>query len=163
MNCPSKNCNTILKEDSNYCGVCGLDLSLDKEEIKARDEMLEMFNEFLTKHGHEPMRMLDLDSVFKYHGARFSMMFMKKSLDAIEKIAKEKQQPQLKPKGLYGLFWKRLLELDKNKEGLVNTSDAYRNLCRSFSIKKRECQELLLMLRDFGLIEFKKRGIKVVM
>ena len=162
MKCLSRHCNGHVKEDSNYCGSCGLDLRMDREEIKARDAMLEVFNEFLTKHGEKPIDMLDLDAIFKTHGARISMLFMKRSLEAIDKIAKERQGFQFMPKGLYGLFWKRLLELDDRSGDVIPLQSVYTKLCRSFSIKKRECQELLFMLRDFGLVEFKKRGLKIL-
>jgi hypothetical protein len=162
MNCPSTHCQNNLDENARHCGICGLDLSLHKDEIKARDEMLMMFNEFLTKHGKESIKMVDLDSFFKYNGARFSMLFMEKSLDMVEKIAREKRSPQLKPKGLYGLFWERLAELDKDHEGLIKMPVLHTKLCRSFSLKKIECKEILLLLRDFGMLEFKKRGIRLL-
>jgi len=70
-------------------------------------------------------------------------------------------QPRINIRGLYGLFWNRLIELDDRSGDVIPLQSVYTKLCRSFSIKKRECQEILFMLRDFGLIKFEKRGISI--
>jgi hypothetical protein len=158
--CPSFHCNNKLDEDADHCGKCGLNLRLVPYEIKARDELLGLFNEEYSKDG-TTINMFMLDDIIKNYGGFIAIKMFNKSLEVIDSLVKE-QTPRLKPKGLYGLFWERLIELDKNSEGLIKMPMVFTKLCRSFSLKKIECKDILLMLRDFGLLEFKKRGLKII-
>lgn len=58
-------------------------------------------------------------------------------------------------KGLYSLFLDRLKQVgSKNsRTGIIAFPDLFEKLCRNFSISKKECWELLFLLREFGLIE----------
>jgi len=57
-------------------------------------------------------------------------------------------------KGLYGLFFKRLLEAKvKSRKEIIPFPNVFEKLCRNFSISKKECWEILFLLRDFGFIE----------
>ena len=62
------------------------------------------------------------------------------------------------------LVLKRLLELPASpKSGIVRFPDVFEKLCRNFSITKKECWELLLILRDSGLIEVvPNQGVQVL-
>lgn len=65
-------------------------------------------------------------------------------------------------KGLYFLFLKRLCEIESKKE-IIPFATIFEKLCRSFSIKKKDCMEILFMLEDVGFIEiYAKRGIKII-
>ena len=60
----------------------------------------------------------------------------------------------MKGNGLYGLFFKRLLESNgKSRNDIIPFPDLFEKLCRNFSITKKECWEILFLLRDFGFIE----------
>jgi len=57
-------------------------------------------------------------------------------------------------KGLYGLFFKRILEAKgKSRREIIPFPTLFEKLCRSFSIPKKECWEILFLLRDVGFIE----------
>lgn len=70
-------------------------------------------------------------------------------------------QPRIKPRGLYGKLWERVRDMKKDYGETIPYADVYKHICRTFCIKKPECKEMLLILRDFGSIEIKKRGIKI--
>jgi len=56
--------------------------------------------------------------------------------------------------GLYGLFFNRLLEAkSKSQKEIIPFPALFEKLCRGFSIPKKECWEILFLLRDFGFIE----------
>jgi len=57
-------------------------------------------------------------------------------------------------KGLYGLFIERVLEVQrKTRKEIIPFPELFEKLCRNFSISKKECWEILYLLRDFGFIE----------
>jgi hypothetical protein len=71
-----------------------------------------------------------------------------------------------KGRGLYGKFFERLKELEKEVRGLpydgfIPYSYVYEKLCRNYSIKKQELKEVLLFLRDMGIVEISQVGIKL--
>ncbi len=56
--------------------------------------------------------------------------------------------------GLYGLFMGRLLEVkNKSRKEIIPFPALFEKLCRNFSISKKQCWEILYLLRDFGFIE----------
>ena len=76
-------------------------------------------------------------------------------------------QLALKPRGLYGKFVTRILEVEASIPGLSKKSyipfpKIFEKICRGFSIKKQEAWEILFVLRDVGIIEIIKfRGIRL--
>ena len=66
--------------------------------------------------------------------------------------------------GLYGILFQRLGELRKqHHKEIISFPHLFEKLCRNFSISKKQCWELLFLLREFGLIEIVKgHGIKIV-
>ena len=58
----------------------------------------------------------------------------------------------MKLQGLYGLALQRLKEC-RNDNGIIKFPDAFGKLCTGFSIKKKECWELLFILRDLGFLK----------
>jgi hypothetical protein len=64
--------------------------------------------------------------------------------------------------GLYSLFLKRLCEI-KSRKKIIPFSDIFEKICRSFSMTKEECWEVLFLLRDTGFIEINSgHGIKII-
>jgi hypothetical protein len=58
------------------------------------------------------------------------------------------------PRGLYGLFVRRLLAVQKStRKKIIPFPALFEKLCRNFSMSKKECWEVLYLLRDFGFIE----------
>ena len=58
------------------------------------------------------------------------------------------------PQGLYGLFFNRLLEVkNKSRKEIIPFPILFEKLCRNFSISKKQCWEILFLLRDFNFIE----------
>ncbi len=56
--------------------------------------------------------------------------------------------------GLYTIFFKRLEEVQKKtKSDILPFPEVFEKLCRNFSITKRECWEVLFLLKDTGFIE----------
>ena len=72
------------------------------------------------------------------------------------------QETQLK--GLYGILFKRLIELkNSSKTEIIPFPSVFQKLCSSFSIPKQECWNLLFMLRDMNFIEIVPfHGIKII-
>ena len=66
--------------------------------------------------------------------------------------------------GLYGKFVVRLNEVNKTcKKEIIPFPKIFEKLCRAFSITKKECWEILFLLRDVGLIEIVPfHGIKLI-
>jgi len=66
-------------------------------------------------------------------------------------------------KGLYSVLYKRLRELkDSSRKEIISFSDVFGKLCRNFSISKKECWEILFIVREAGFIEIVPyHGIKV--
>ncbi len=61
---------------------------------------------------------------------------------------------QIQIKGLYGLFFKRIREIEvKTKNNIIPFPVLFQKLCTCFSIPKQECWEVLFIIRDMGLIE----------
>lgn len=54
--------------------------------------------------------------------------------------------------GFYRLAIDRLKECN-NSNGIIRFPDVFSKLCRTFSLQKDECWELLFMFRDLGIIE----------
>lgn len=68
----------------------------------------------------------------------------------------------MKLKGLYGLALQRLKEC-KVKNGIIRFPEVFSKLCTTFSLKKKECWELLFLFRDFGLIKIIcGHGVKLI-
>jgi len=64
--------------------------------------------------------------------------------------------------GLYSLAVKRLSEIKCIGE-TIPFSTVYQKLCSNYSINKKQCMELLLILRDLGFIEIKfGKGVKIL-
>jgi len=64
--------------------------------------------------------------------------------------------------GLYSLFLKRLCEI-KSKKEIIPFADIFEKICRSFSMTKAECWEVLFLLRETGFIEINRgHGIKII-
>ena len=64
--------------------------------------------------------------------------------------------------GLYLILFRRLEEVRKKcHKDIIPFPLIFEKLCRNFSITKRECWEILFLLKEFGLIEIiKGHGIK---
>ena len=70
------------------------------------------------------------------------------------------------PRGLYGLFCLRLLDVEKklhtsSGENFIPASYIYEKLCRNFSLKKQEVREILFFLRDMNLLEISQMRVKI--
>ena len=67
---------------------------------------------------------------------------------------KNEEVQQKKKFGLYSLLFRRLDEIKEkcNKE-IIPFPLIFEKLCRNFSISKKECWDLIFLLRDVGLIE----------
>lgn len=66
--------------------------------------------------------------------------------------------------GLYTILIKRLQQLDEscNKE-IIPFYLVFGKLCRNFSISKKECWDILFLLRDVGIIDIVPfHGIKIL-
>jgi len=66
--------------------------------------------------------------------------------------------------GLYTILIRRLQQLDEtcNKE-IIPFYLVFGKLCRNFSISKKECWDILFLLRDVGIIEIVPfHGIKIL-
>ena len=66
--------------------------------------------------------------------------------------------------GLYGILFQRLEEIRKqyHKE-IISFPHLFEKICRNFSINKKQCWELLFLLKEFGLIELVRgHGIRIV-
>lgn len=70
---------------------------------------------------------------------------------------------QIQVKGLYGLFYKRIREIRfMSNKGIIPFRVVFQKLCSCFSIPKKECWEVLFIIRDMGLIEIVPyHGIRV--
>ena len=66
--------------------------------------------------------------------------------------------------GLYGKFLQRLGEVNEQcKKEILPFPHIFEKLCRNFSIRKKECWEILFLLRDVGFIEIVPfHGIKIL-
>ena len=74
------------------------------------------------------------------------------------------QDMQLKMNGgLYTLFFKRLEDIQRKvKREILPFPDVFEKLCRNFSITKRECWEILFLLKEVGFVEIVPfHGIKL--
>jgi len=64
---------------------------------------------------------------------------------------------------LYLIFMKRIYEINREDNEIIPFPIVFEKLCRNFSIPKKECWEVLFILRDEGLIQVVPfRGIKVI-
>ena len=66
--------------------------------------------------------------------------------------------------GLYGIFMKRLEEVKlKVEKEIIPFPIIFQKLCVNFSITKKQCWEVLFILRDMRLIEIVPfHGIKII-
>jgi hypothetical protein len=69
-------------------------------------------------------------------------------------------------RGLYGLCIRRIDELSREIKGqdrgkYIEWSFVYSKLGRGFSLPKQEVREVILVLRDLGLLEISPKGIKL--
>lgn len=61
------------------------------------------------------------------------------------------------------LAFEKLKQCRRNKNNIINFCDVYLRLCRQFSIKKGDCQKLLMDFKNEGKIEYVRfKGIKVL-
>lgn len=75
------------------------------------------------------------------------------------KLAAVEDKPRLS--GLYGLAFKRLEEIN-NTKNIINFKDCFSRLSVSFSIPKKDCWEVIFILRDAGLLEIVRgHGIRI--
>jgi len=70
------------------------------------------------------------------------------------------------PRGLYGIFCIRLLEIEKrlnthSEKKFIPASYIYEKLCKNFSLKKSEIREILFFLRDMNLLEISQMRVKL--
>ncbi len=72
------------------------------------------------------------------------------------------QQTELK--GLYGIFFKKLKKLDKKVNmKIIPFPTVFQKICPSFCISKKDCWDVIFLLRDCGIIEIVPyHGIKIV-
>ncbi len=63
--------------------------------------------------------------------------------------------PSQEPRtGLYNLFMKRLQEASgTSSHNIISFPTVFEKMCRSFSMSKKQCWEILFLLRDVKLIE----------
>jgi hypothetical protein len=68
-----------------------------------------------------------------------------------------------KPVGLYSIFMRRLNEVKMEyRAEVIPFKIVFEKLCRNFSITKKECWDILFLVRDVGFIEIVAfRGIKI--
>ena len=71
------------------------------------------------------------------------------------------RKQQTRP-GLYQLFLRRLSEVPRSAGGIAKFPSVFAKLCRTFSVSKTQCWEILLLLREFGLVEIVPgHGVKI--
>ena len=65
--------------------------------------------------------------------------------------------------GLYSILFRRLEEVKNDyKREIIPFPVLFEKLCRNFSITKKECWDILFLLRDVGLIEIAPyHGVKL--
>jgi hypothetical protein len=65
--------------------------------------------------------------------------------------------------GLYSILFRRLDEIKKQcRKEIIPFPHLFEKLCRNFSITKKECWDVLFLLRDVGLIEIVAgHGVKI--
>lgn len=65
--------------------------------------------------------------------------------------------------GLYSIFLNRLGELkDNTNNEIIPFPKVFEKLCRNFSLSKKQCWEVLFLLRDVGIIKIVPfHGIKL--
>jgi len=65
--------------------------------------------------------------------------------------------------GLYGLFLRRINEIRRHSKSVILPFPViFQKLCACFSITKKECWEVLFIIRDAGFIEIVPfHGIKL--
>ncbi len=70
----------------------------------------------------------------------------------------------LNKRGLYSILFKRLKEVQFSvKKEIIPFTDVFAKICRTFSITKKECWDILFLTRDMGAIEIVPfHGIKIV-
>jgi len=83
---------------------------------------------------------------------------------ALEKETDYQPVDTKKRRGLYMLLFKRLKELDQaSPKDLIPFPEVFKKLCKNFSMSKKECWDILFLLRDFGLIDLIPfHGIKMI-
>ena len=66
--------------------------------------------------------------------------------------------------GLYGILFQKLKEIKKQyHRDIISFPHLFEKICRQFSINKKQCWELMFLLREFGLVEIiNGHGIRVV-
>lgn len=66
--------------------------------------------------------------------------------------------------GLYGILFQRLEGLRQQyPKEIISFPHLFEKLCRNFSISKKQCWELLFLLREFELIEIVTgHGVRIV-
>ncbi|MBU0466932.1 MAG: hypothetical protein KJ718_00960 [Nanoarchaeota archaeon] len=71
---------------------------------------------------------------------------------------------QTQLKGLYGLFLERLEKAKAScKKEIIPFPKVFEKLCLNFSITKKQCWEILFILRDTGFIEIVPfHGVKIL-
>ena len=57
------------------------------------------------------------------------------------------------PSGLYGLGLQRLAEIERSNSGIIEFPKVFEKLGRSFSLKKPQIWEPLILYRDFGFVK----------
>lgn len=64
--------------------------------------------------------------------------------------------------GLYFIALNRIKNLDKSKDKIIRFPKVFKRLCSSFQIKKDDCWDILITLREFGFIDIVKfQGIRI--
>ena len=64
--------------------------------------------------------------------------------------------------GLYTTLLERLEKLPASRTGIISFPDTFLQICRAFQLTKEQGWELLLILRDFGLIDVvRQKGIRI--
>lgn len=156
--CPSKFCGFENPEQTNFCVKCGLDLSLGEEEIINRDKFYECCRETFDKNYPEmKFSRKSVDYLIERFGATLCFLFA----DACAKERIEKMET-LPKKGLYKIFFERLRELNKSKDGIIEFSSIFKNIFSPFAITKDEMMEIILIFRDFELLEVVAgKGVRV--
>lgn len=100
---------------------------------------------------------------------KLDLLEQKDNPEWVKALTKATEEPYLensnrRREGLYTILIKRLQQLDEscNKE-IIPFYLVFGKLCRNFSISKKECWDILFLLRDVGIIEIVPfHGIKIV-
>lgn len=173
MKCPSKFCGHNNIKNGNYCGKCGLDLSMDKRMVLFWDGMYASFLDMKEEFGEkfpEDISLLGFREMMKNKPILAFALGMKCAMKHDES-ANKKNKTESKnekglffpKKGLYSIFLKRLKKLEKQPGKIITFPKIFQSICTNFKMTKDQAWEVIFILNELGLIEIVKfKGIKLL-